>query len=232
MESRSLILVIDDEPEMREMLRLVLDTAGFDCIQAEDAVAGLRLVYQERPDAIVLDVVMPEMDGYEACQRLREVTNVPILFLTGKATATTDVIQGFNLGADDYLTKPFKTVEFISRLNACLRRAGQSADSDGNYLSPCSSVILDCARHELTIDNRRIYLSPKEFQVMELLVRHAGRVLSQDAILAQAWGPDQIGRPDLVKSYIYWLRKKIEPDPSSPRYIHSVRGEGYYFEAG
>ena len=230
MHNRFRILVIDDEPDIRDILSHMLASAGFDCILAEDAASGVRMAYQHHPDAIILDVMMPRMSGFEACQRLREVTDAPILFLTGKATTTQDVIKGFSVGADEYITKPFDRAELISRLTACLRRANGETSTGVEYLSPCATIVLDCARHELTIDNRRIYLPPKEYQVLELLIRHAGKVLSRDAILAQVWGPDQIGRTDLVKSYIYWLRKRIEPDPNSPRYIHSLRGEGYYFE--
>jgi two-component system response regulator RegX3 len=231
MQYRSRILVIDDEPDMCDMLSEMLALAGFDCVVAEDAASGVRMARQRHPDAIILDVMMPRMSGFEACERLREVTDVPILFLTGKATSTQDVIKGFSVGADEYVTKPFSQAELISRLTARLRRQGGSSVTNCEYLSPSATIILDCARHELTIDNRRIYLPPKEYQVLELLIRHAGKVLSRDAILAQVWGPDQVGRTDLVKSYIYWLRKRIEPDPASPRYIHSVRGEGYCFEA-
>ena len=231
MQYRSRILVIDDEPDMRDMLSEMLALAGYECIAAEDAITGVRMARQQRPDAIILDVMMPQMNGFEACERLREVTDVPILFLTGKATSTQDIINGFSVGADEYVTKPFHQAELLSRLTARLRRQNGATLTDCEYLSPSDTIVLDCARHELTIDNRRIYLPPKEYQVLELLIRHAGKVLSRDAILAQVWGPDQVGRTDLVKSYIYWLRKRIELDPTSPRYIHSVRGEGYCFEA-
>jgi len=224
------VLVIDDDPEMREMLQMILDLEGFEVILAHDALSGLRAAYQTHPDAIVLDVMMPSMDGFEACRRLREMTDVPIIFLTGKATTMDDVVQGFSIGADDYLTKPFNRSELISRLNARLRRSSDRVDHDIEYISPAASVILNCSRHELVLGDRSIYLGPKEFEVMRLLIRHTGQVLSRDAILAQVWGPDRVGEPDLVKQYIYRLRQKIEPNPNGPKYIHSVRGEGYYFD--
>jgi DNA-binding response OmpR family regulator len=226
------VLVIEDEPDMLEMLQLMLTAEGFDVVVAKDALAGLRAAYQTHPDAILLDVMMPDMDGFEACRRLREMTDVPIIFVTGKATTMDDIVKGFSLGADDYLTKPFNRSELISRLNARLRRSGERTDNDVEYISPAASVILNCSRHELVIDTRSIYLGPKEFEVIRLLVRHAGKVLSRDAILAQVWGPERVGEPDLVKQYIYRLRQKIEPNPNDPQYIHSVRGEGYYFDVG
>jgi DNA-binding response OmpR family regulator len=226
------VLVIEDEPDMLEMLQLMLTAEGFDVVVAKDALAGLRAAYQTHPDAILLDVMMPDMDGFEACRRLREMTDVPIIFVTGKATTMDDIVKGFSLGADDYLTKPFNRSELISRLNARLRRSGERTDNDVEYISPAASVILNCSRHELVIDTRSIYLGPKEFEVIRLLVRPAGKVLSRDAILAQVWGPERVGEPDLVKQYIYRLRQKIEPNPNDPQYIHSVRGEGYYFDVG
>jgi DNA-binding response OmpR family regulator len=224
------VLVIEDDPEMLEVMRIVLTAEDFDVVLAQDALTGLRAAYQTHPDAILLDVMMPNMDGFETCRRLREMTDVPIMFVTGKATTMDDIVRGFSLGADDYLTKPFNRAELVSRLNARLRRSGERAENDIEYISPASSVILNCSRHELVIDSRTVYLGPKEFEVIRLLIRHAGKVLGRDAILAQVWGPERIGEPDLVKQYIYRLRQKVEADPDSPRYIHSVRGEGYYFD--
>jgi DNA-binding response OmpR family regulator len=230
MEHQFRVLAIEDEPDMLELLQLILSAEGFEVITAQDVLAGLRAAYQYHPDAIILDVMMPKIDGFEGCRRLREMTDVPILFVTGKATRTEDVVQGFAVGADDYITKPFDRSELISRLNACLRRSGPRTDNQGEYLSPTDSVMLDCGRHELMLGERRIYLAPKEFKVIQLLIRYAGKVLSHDAILAHVWGAERVGEPDLLKQYVYRLRQKIEPDPDSPHYIHSVRGEGYYFD--
>lgn len=232
MQRQFRVLLIDDEPELLEMLELMLVAEGFDVVTAQDALSGLRAAYQAHPDIILLDVMMPNMDGFEACRRLREMTEVPILFLTGKAKGKDDVVRGFALGADDYLTKPFDRSELISRITARLRRAGEHIENEVEYMSPTGSVILNCSRHELVIGERSVYLGPKEFDVIRLLIRHSGKVLSRNAILAQVWGPERVGEPDLVKQYIYRLRQKIEPDPNSPQFIHSVRGEGYYFDAG
>ncbi len=157
------------------------------------------------------------------------MTNAPILFLTGKATTADDAARGLDLGADEYMTKPFRFVELLSRLRACLRRAETTADGGSKYLCPAPSVLLDCARRELTLGERHIYLRPKEFEVLEVLMHFAGHVLTSDAILLRVWGPERVGDPGLVKQYIYQLRQKIEVDPQEPQYIQSIPGGGYYF---
>jgi two-component system KDP operon response regulator KdpE len=223
------VLVIEDDPDVLKMILTMLARAGYETFSAPDALVGLRVAYQTRPHAIILDVMMPEMDGFEACRRLREMTDVPILFLTGKATTADDTVKGFDLGADEYMTKPFRFAELVSRLRACLRRAGVAADGSSAYLSPTPSVILDCARRELIVGERQVYLRPKEYAVLELLMHFAGRVLTPDAILHRVWGPERVGDPGLVKQYIYQLRQKIEANPREPDYIQSIPSGGYYF---
>ena len=230
MHRRFSVLVVDDEPDVLEMLRIMLTEKGFDVSVAQDAFSGLRVAHQTRPDAILLDVMMPDMDGFEMCRRLREMMDVPIIFVTAKG-AIEEVVQGLSLGADDYVVKPFAPSELISRLMACLRRAGESTDERSDLLFPAASITLDLGRHELLIGSRTVYLTPIEFEMIRLLIRHAGKVLSTDAILTRVWGPEWVGEPGLVKQYIYRLRRKLEPDPKSPRYIHTVPGEGYYFDA-
>jgi DNA-binding response OmpR family regulator len=224
------ILVVDDQPDMLAVIKAVLTAKGFEVVTAQDALSGLRAAYQTHPDAILLDVMMPNVDGFEACRRLREMTDVPIIFVTAKGTIE-DIVKGLSLGADDYLVKPFERSELVSRLTACLRRAGERTDEGGDFIFPAASIMLDCDRHELVIGQQTVYLTPKEFEVLRLLVRHAGKVLSTDAILTRVWGPEWIGEPDLVKQYIYRLRRKIEHDPRAPQYLHTVRGGGYYFDA-
>jgi DNA-binding response OmpR family regulator len=222
------VLVIDDQAEARKMLGHMLNAEGFEVVTAEDAVAGLRAAYETHPDAILLDVMMPHVDGYDACRRLREVTDVPIIFLTA-LSGIDDVVQGFSVGADDYVVKPFARSELMSRLRTCLKRASASGERKGDLLFSGTEVMLDCTRHEAVIGDSAVYLTPKEFELLRLLMRHAGKVLGTDAILAQVWGPERLGERNLVKQFIYRLRKKLEPDPSSPRYIFTDRGWGYYF---
>lgn len=225
------VLVIDDELAMVEMLKLILTAAGFEVIPALDGPSGLRSAYQHHPDAILLDVMMPDMDGFEVCRRMRDLTDVPIIFVTARANIE-DIVAGFSAGADDYLVKPFHRAELVTRLTSALRRSVERDRENGHMIFPSPSIMLDCGRHELEVGGRKVYLTPNEFKILRFLMRHAGRVLSADAILSQVWGPEYIGEPDLVKQYIYRLRQKIEPDPDNPRYIQTVRGEGYYFEPG
>lgn len=229
MRQRFTVLTIDDQPGQLEILRLMLDAEGFDTVVAQDGLSGLRTAYQVQPDAILLDVMMPNMDGFEVCRRLREMTEVPIIFLTAKGTLE-DIVKGLSLGADDYLVKPFDRLELVGRLRACLRRAKEQTDKASGLIFATDSVMLDCGRHELVIGKKVVDLTPKEFEVLRLLIHHVGKVLNTNAILARVWGAERVGEPDLVKQCIYRLRQKIEPTPKSPRYLHTVWGEGYYFD--
>lgn len=226
------ILVIEDEYDVRVMLQFVLTKHGFEPLTATDALEGMRMAYQHHPAAIILDVMMPGMDGLEACRRLKEMTDIPILILTGRSTSSDDIVKGFEMGADEYMTKPFNNSELISRLKVCLRRSSAgSGGEDAKYLFPAPSMVLDCGKHELMVDGETIHLSPNEFGVLNVLVRHTGHIFSPEAILLQAWGVEHLGDTHLVKQYVYQLRQKIEPDPSAPQYLHTVRGAGYYFAA-
>lgn len=224
------VLAIDDEPDMLKLLETLLSRRGFDVVVAPDAHAGLRAAYQTHPHAILLDLMMPGMDGFEACRRLKHLTDAPILIVTALDDLSR-LKEGFALGAADYVVKPFRPSELISRLNACLRQHGGANGRQTRVLFAGDSVMLDCNREELVIEGRQIELTPTEFEVVKLLVRHAGTVLSTDAILTRVWGPERIGDLHLVKHYIYQLRQKIERDPQSPRYLHTIRSRGYYFDA-
>lgn len=228
MAHRCRILAVDDEPEMLCLLQALLSRGGFDVVAAADGHSALRAAYRARPDAVLLDLMMPGMDGLEVCRRLRQVTDIPIMFVTARNDLSR-LTEGFSLGADDYIIKPFRPAELVSRLKACLRRLQRIDREEPKMLFAGDSIVLDCNRQELTIDGERIALTPQEFRVVKLLIRHAGTVLSTDAILTRAWGPDKIGDPDLVKHYIYQLRQKIEPNPETPQYLHTVRSRGYYF---
>lgn len=223
------VLVIDDEPGFLEMLNLALSIEGFSVIVASNAAAGLRAAYQSKPDAILLDVMMPDMDGYEVCRRLREMTDAPVIFVTAKDTPD-DILHGFSMGADDYVVKPFQISELLCRLEVSLQRTAQKHEDDPNLLFVADSLMLDCDRREMVHGNQIVHFTPLEFAVLRLLIHHSGKVLSPDAILTQVWGYEQAGNLELVKQYIYRLRRKIEPDADNPRFLHTVWGEGYYFD--
>ncbi|NLE45668.1 MAG: response regulator transcription factor [Chloroflexi bacterium] len=230
MSRRIRLLAIDDEPEMLRMLSEGLSVHGFDVTTCADALSGIRATYQTRPDAVLLDVTMDGMDGFEVCRRLREMTSAPIIFVTASGF-TDDVVRGLSLGANDYLVKPIRCAELASRVAACLRRAEDGADDQRrDFVFPASSVFLDSGRHEIVFGERAVYLAPREFEVIRLLARHSGTALSAAAILSRVWGAERIGETELVKHYIHRLRQKIECDPRAPEYIRTVRGEGYYFD--
>lgn len=230
MSGKFRVLAIDDEPEMLKLLETWLSRQGFEVVVALDAQTGLHAAWHAHPDVILLDVMMPQMDGFDVYRRLRRLTDTPVLFVT----ALDDLArlkQAFALGAADYVVKPFRPAELLSRLKACLRRSQPGNGKDAGMLFLSDSVILDCNRQQLVVEAREIELTCTEFKVVKLLAGHPGTVFSVNAILTRVWGPDRMGDPHLVKHYIYQLRQKIEPDPESPRYLHTVHGRGYYFQA-
>ncbi len=224
------ILVIDDDVDILRMLKLALTGSGFDVTMAASGLDGLRRAYEIHPDAIILDVMMPMHDGFEICRRLREMTEVPIIFLTARGTVD-DIVRGLALGADDYVTKPFNEKELVSRLVASLRRAANKDESPDILVFTQGAFVLDRSRRHAVVGGEIVHLTPTEFEVLDYLVRHAGKVLSRDAILARVWGPEYLGETELVKQFIYRLRQKIETDPRKPRFIHTVPSTGYFFEA-
>jgi two-component system KDP operon response regulator KdpE len=230
MLDKSRILVINDEPNALATLQHTLAQEGFDLVVARDAISGIHAAYHTHPDAILLGTTMPDMDGYEACRRLRHITNVPILLVARREATTEDVVEGFSAGADDYMNEPIHDAELMGRLTASMRRSPQRTERRARFISPAPSLILDCDRRELLIGARSVHLSPIEFRVLEFLMRHPGQTLTRDAILARVWGAEHIREVSFVKQCVHQLRKKIEPDPDSPQYILSDWGEGYFFQ--
>ena len=223
------ILVIDDDVDILRMLQLALTRNGFDVTLAASGLDGLRRAYETHPDAIILDVMMPMHDGFEICRRLREMTEVPIIFLTAKGTVD-DIVRGLALGADDYVTKPFNEKELVSRLAACLRRAANKDETPDILVFTQGTFVLDRSRRHAVVNGEIVHLTPTEYEVLDYLVRHVGKVLSRDAILARVWGSEYLGETELVKQFIYRLRQKIETEPRKPRFIHTVPSTGYFFE--
>ena len=223
------ILIIDDDVDILRMLKLALTGNGFDVTMAASGLDGLRRAYEIHPDAIILDVMMPMHDGFEICRRLREMTEVPIIFLTARGTVD-DIVRGLALGADDYVTKPFNEKELISRLVASLRRAANKDETPDILVFTQGAFVLDRSRRHAVVGGKIVHLTPTEFEVLDYLVHHAGKVLSRDAILTRVWGPEYLGETELVKQFIYRLRQKIEATPRKPRFIHTVPSTGYFFE--
>ncbi|HEY46584.1 MAG TPA: response regulator transcription factor [Anaerolineae bacterium] len=230
MQSRTRVLIIDDEYKTLEILGMRLSQDGFEVTTATTGEAGLKLAYETHPDAILLDIIMPGIDGFKVCRRLREVTDAVIMLVSVKGDSD-DVIRGLHSGADDYIVKPYNYLELLARLYACLRRRADAKLPPLRLQRGEAVLITDPSRRLVFInDGRSVQLTPKEFELLRYLVKNQGRVLSADAILSNVWGPEYKGERDLVKQFIYRLRNKLEADPSKPEYIVTVRGSGYAFE--
>ncbi len=223
------ILLIEDEVGLRETLKLNLKEQGYKVITASDGHEGLAKARSKSPDLIILDLMLPGMDGLSLMRALRlEEIEVPVLMLTAR-TSEMDKIIGLESGADDYLTKPFSLGELMARIRALLRRADRTRTRE--TLSS-GGITLDLVSRRATREGRPLDLSPKAFSLLAELMRHEHAVLSRDLLLARVWGEDYVGDPRTVDVHIRWLREQIEDDPSQPQLIQTVRGIGYRFEGG
>lgn len=237
-EERALtkILVVDDESSIVTLLQFNIEKAGFDVVTAEDGRTGYELALSEKPDLIVLDLMLPEMDGIEVCKQLRQdKVETPILMLTAKDDEL-DKIIGLELGADDYLTKPFSPREVVARIKAILRRsAGKAADVEPEE-SPKEKALhvgelkILTESYEVYLQDELLDLTPKEFELLVYLANHRGKVFSRDQLLDAVWNYDYIGETRIVDVHVSHLRDKIEADTKQPRYIKTIRGFGYKME--
>jgi DNA-binding response OmpR family regulator len=235
------ILVVEDEPALLDTLEYSLARQGYQVSLAPDGVKALEVARQFQPDLIVLDIMLPHLDGYEVCRILRQETNAPIIMLTARADEV-DKVVGLEMGADDYLTKPFSMRELLARVKALLRRVRLVREEmttpgpeNGVPVVPAErfifdDLIIDLSRREVTFDGAVFHLKPKEFDLLVFLARNRGIVLSRDLILERVWGWDYDGGSRTVDVHIRWLREKIERDPANPQRIVTVRGIGYRFE--
>ena len=219
------ILVVDDDPRMLRLLRLNLERAGYRVATEGDGVAALDRVALERPDLILLDVMMPAMDGFTFLARLREFSAVPVILLTAKGEER-DKVQGLDLGADDYLTKPFGPAELLARVRAVLRRKAQPGEATPSILS-IGDLTIDLARRRVVRQGDEIRLTPTEYKLLRELATNRGKVLLHGELLARVWGPEYRDEVDYLWTYVRYLRQKIEPDPAHPRYLLSEPGVGY-----
>ena len=218
------ILLIEDDPSIREVTAIGLGAAGFEVTTAADGVDGLARFRADPYDLILLDVMLPRLDGYEVARQVRKTSTVPIVMLTARGD-TMDVVVGLEAGADDYVRKPFDLPELIARIRAALRRAGTTADEETELA--IGNLAIDIAGRTVTRDGTDIPLTRTEFDLLIELVRHAGQVLSRDVLLDRVWGYDYLGDSRLVDVAIQRLRSKVETDPAVPELIQTVRGSGY-----
>ena len=217
------ILLIDDDLTLLHLLSQYLRESAFDVVEASNGPTGLRLAFSEKPDLVLLDVMLPGMDGWEVCARLRELTDLPIIMLTAKTTEA-NKLRGFHLGVDDYVTKPFSFAELVARIQAVIGRVQGERKESGHIAY--GEIMLDLERYQASFGGRIIELTPTEFRLLEVLVRRGGKVASDENLMSEVWGASRRD-PALVRRYILTLRKKLEPDPSHPILIRTVHGFGY-----
>lgn len=229
------ILIVEDEPALQETLAYNLTRQGYQVETVGDGVSALETARRIKPDLIVLDILLPNLDGFEVCRILRHETNIPIIILTARDDEI-DRVLGLELGADDYLTKPFSMREFIARVKALLRRVKRIQEEADAKILPKGEILnfenltIDLIRHEIRLNNKPISVKPKEFELLSFLAKHKGQVLSREIILKRVWGWEFIGDSRTVDVHIRWLREKIEPNPQEPTRIVTIRGIGYRFE--
>jgi len=220
------VLVVDDNREHVDLLRLMLEKAGMAVIPAYSGAEALRANFNHRPDVILLDLMMPDMDGYTTAQRLREVSDIPILVISAKHQ-TADITKAFAVGADDYVPKPYNTWELIARIQACFRRTGNTVREDEVVALSGGDLIIDPIRHRVVIRQQEIKLTKTEFELLLYFARNRGRVLTHSMILDAVWGHDAGVSKDTLKQFILSIRKKIERDPRDPRWLINEHGIGY-----
>lgn len=224
------ILVVDDDPPSVKMTAFLLREEGYEVITADNGRSALEMVQSQSPDLVIMDVMMPHIDGLEVTRRIRQTMDVPIIILSAKGE-TADKVTGLEVGADDYLAKPFEPSELIARVKAVLRRSEIFAYSDTEARVAVGELHLDPVGNKvIRSDGAEIELTPIEFRLLHVLMRNAGRVLSHDFLLSNAWGYDYEGYSNQIAVYIRRLRTKIEKDPANPTYLQTIRGIGYKFE--
>lgn len=225
---RRRILVVDDEERMVRFIRLNLEHDGFQVSEAFNGKQALERMRDKTPDLILLDVMMPDLDGFEVLKMIREVSNVPVIMLTAKGEED-DRVRGLELGADDYVTKPFSPRELVSRARAVLRRTEAATGSMHGLIEVDERLKIDFDRREIWLEGKIVKLRPTEYRLLYHLVQNAGWVVSHDQLLTKVWGYEYRDEPHYVRLYINYLRQKLEADPANPKYILTERGVGYRF---
>lgn len=225
----SKILIVEDEEALSDPLAFLLGREGFQTVVVDNGLDALPTFEREGADLVLLDVMLPGMPGTEVCRKLREVSSVPIIMLTAKDSEL-DKVFGLELGADDYVTKPYSARELIARIRAVLRRRSAEPDTPTGAVLTGGPVRMDIDRHVVTVNGEEVPMPLKEFELLEILLRNVGRVMTRGQLIERVWGADYVGDTKTLDVHIKRLRSKIEPDSSAPRYVVTVRGLGYKFE--
>ena len=225
------ILVVDDDPALVRLVDQVLTQKGYEVLKTSNGQEALRLLFAEKPELVLLDVVMPGMDGWQTCTRIRDVSDVPIIILTGKRNTEDDIVRGLDHGADEYLLKPVGNRELVARVRAALRRSKLPSylEKGRGTVFDDGTLMVDVAERMVAVNGERVKLTPREFRLLALLVENAGRILTHKQALEKVWGWEYIDDVDYVRIYIAHLRRKIEPNPGAPKYILTEPGVGYSF---
>jgi len=223
------ILVVDDEQRIVKLVTMNLEMEGFHVINAPDGYGALEKVTKEMPDLVILDIMMPDMDGFETLKRIRELSSVPVIFLSVKGQEF-DKVRGLDLGADDYITKPFSPRELVSRIKAVLRRTEAKSLASTSEIVVDEDLCINFDQRKALVRGQEVRLRPTEHRLLYQLVSNAGKLLSHKTLLSRVWGPEYRDENHYVRLYITYLRQKIEKDPKNPRYILSERGLGYRFK--
>lgn len=227
-QTRTRVLVVDDEPQYIRAIRINLEASGYAVISAPDGQTALQLAADERPDLILLDVRLPDLDGYEVCSRVREFSTVPVIMLTALAE-TADKIKGLEVGADDYVTKPFSAGELLARIRAALRRAEMNERQTSEPIFRAGRLEVNFDQHLVRLDGQVVRLTPTEYCLLCEMTKQPGHVLTPGYLLERVWGEGYEGDDQLVWLAIHRLRRKIEPDPNNPQFIQTNPGAGYLF---
>jgi two-component system, OmpR family, KDP operon response regulator KdpE len=225
---KATILVVDDEPHVVKLVKANLEPSGYKVLTAAEGEQALQQVQTGSPDLVILDIMLPKMDGYEVCRRIREFSPVPVIMLTARS-AEVDLVHGFEVGADDYLTKPFAVNELLMRVRAVLRRSRWPEEVLARRLFNAGPIEIDFAQHKVTVDGQPVKLSPTEYRLLAYLASNTGRVLVHRELLRAVWGPEYGEESEYLRVYIRYLRQKLEPDPANPRYLLTQPGAGYMF---
>jgi len=222
------VLAVDDEKRMVRFIQLNLEQDGFQVIIAYNGKEALEQVRTQLPDLVLLDIMMPDINGFEVLKKIREVSSVPVIMLTAKGEED-DRIQGLELGADDYITKPFSPRELVSRIKAVLRRTKAFKEDQIDIIKVDDRLTIDFSRREVWVEGKKVDLRPTEYRLLYHLVKNAGWVNTHEQLLSKVWGFEYQDEPHYVRLYVNYLRKKLEEDPSNPKYILTERGVGYRF---
>ncbi len=227
----SAVLVIDDDKVVTAIIESILTQEGYQVYVAHDGQDGLRELYNHRPDLVILDLVMPHMDGWTTCARIRQVSDVPIIMLTYRDKEE-DIVRGLDLGADEYIVKPFDHAVLKARVRAVLRRAAllQAPEEEQEAVFSDGYLLFNPEERRVSLEGNPVKLTPTEYSLLGLLIEKAGKVLPYEELLEEVWGWEYINDVDYLRVYIWHLRRKLEPDSKNPRYIHTEHGVGYRFE--